>query len=70
MQKNSSQITSGPIAPAISGPKKDKEVLVFSGLIVSLAVAIGGFWYYSSIDSPASPQKPSITSYSITPRSI
>lgn len=50
MQKSSSQITSGPIAPAISGPKKDKEVLVFSGLIVSLAVAIGGFWYYSSID--------------------
>lgn len=50
MQKSSSQITSGAIARAISGPKKDKEVLVFSGLIVSLAVAIGGFWYYSSID--------------------
>ncbi len=50
MSKSPSQITSGPIAPAISGPKKDKEVLVFSGLVVSLAVIIGGFWYYSSIE--------------------
>lgn len=50
MQKGSSQVTAGPIAPAISGSKKDKEVLVFSGLIVSLAVIIGGFWYYSSIE--------------------
>jgi len=50
MQKGSSQVTAGPIAPAISGPKKDKEVLVFSALIVSLALIIGGFWYYSSIE--------------------
>ncbi|MDF0645136.1 MAG: OmpA family protein [Nitrospira sp.] len=50
MQKSPSPVTSGPIAPAISGPKKDHEVLLFSGLIVSLAVIIGGFWYYSSIE--------------------
>ncbi|SLM48141.1 conserved protein of unknown function [Nitrospira japonica] len=50
MSKSPSQVTSGPITPVISGPKKDKEVLLFSGLIVSLAVIIGGFWYYSSIE--------------------
>ena len=48
MQKGPSQITSGNIAPTISGPRKDKDVLVVSGLIVGLAVAIGAFWYYSS----------------------
>lgn len=54
MQKGPSQVTSGNIAPAISGPaKKDKEVIVVSGLIVSLAVVIGAFWYYSSNEQPA-----------------
>lgn len=50
MQKGPSQVTSGNIAPTISGPKKDKDVLVVSGLIVSLAAVIGAFWYYSSTE--------------------
>jgi len=50
MQKGPSQVTSGNIAPTISGPKKDKDVLVVSGLIVGLAAVIGAFWYYSSTE--------------------
>ncbi|BCA56076.1 hypothetical protein W02_32160 [Nitrospira sp. KM1] len=50
MQKGPSQVTSGNIAPAISAPKKDKDVFVVSGLVVSLAALIGGLWYYSSIE--------------------
>jgi peptidoglycan-associated lipoprotein len=50
MQKGPSQVTSGNIAPTISGPNKDKDVLVVSGLVVSLAAVIGAFWYYSSTD--------------------
>lgn len=50
MQKRPSQVTSGSIAPSISGPRKDKDVLVVSGLIVSLAAVIGAIWYYSSTD--------------------
>ena len=50
MQKGPSQITSGNIAPTITGPQKDKDVFVVSGLVVSLAAVIGAFWYYSSTD--------------------
>jgi peptidoglycan-associated lipoprotein len=50
MQKGPSQVTSGNIAPTISGPNKDKDVFVVSGLVVSLAAVIGAFWYYSSTD--------------------
>ena len=50
MQKSPSQITSGNIAPSISGPRKDKDVLVVSGLVVSLAAVIGAIWYYSSTE--------------------
>ena len=50
MQKGPSQVTSGNIAPTISGPNKDKDVFVISALIVSLAAVIGAFWYYSSTD--------------------
>ena len=50
MHTGPSQVTSGPIAPSISGPKKDKDVLVVSGLIASLAAVIGGIWYYSSTE--------------------
>ena len=53
MQKGPSQITSGQIAPTISGPRKDKDVLVVSGLILSLAAVIGAFWYYSSTEQTA-----------------
>jgi peptidoglycan-associated lipoprotein len=50
MHKGPSQVTSGNIAPTISGPQKDKDVLVVSGLVMSLAAIIGAFWYYSSTD--------------------
>jgi peptidoglycan-associated lipoprotein len=50
MQNGPSQITSGSIAPTISGPNKDKDVLVVSGLIVGLAAVIGAVWYYSSTE--------------------
>lgn len=50
MQKGPSQVTSGNIAPTISGPRKDKDVFVVSGLVISLAAIIGAFWYYSSTD--------------------
>jgi peptidoglycan-associated lipoprotein len=50
MQQGRSQVTSGNIAPSISAPKKDKDVLVVSGLIVSLAAVIGAIWYYSSTE--------------------
>lgn len=50
MQKGPSQVASGPIVPSISYPKKDKDVLVVSGLVVSLAAVIGAIWYYSSTE--------------------
>jgi peptidoglycan-associated lipoprotein len=50
MQKGPSQVTSGSIAPSIAGPKKDNDVLIASGLIVSLAAVIGALWYYSSTE--------------------
>ncbi len=50
MHKGPSQVTSGNITPTISGPNKDKDVFVVSGLVVSLAAVIGAFWYYSSVD--------------------
>jgi peptidoglycan-associated lipoprotein len=51
MQNVPSQVTAGNIAPAISGPAKDRDVLVVSGLVVSLAAVIGAVWYYSSTES-------------------
>jgi len=48
MQKGPSQVTSGNIAPAISGPRKEHEVVIVSGVVAALAVVIGAFWYYSS----------------------
>jgi len=59
MQKGPLQVTSGNIAPAISGPKKDKDIIVVSGLVVSLAAVIGAFWYYSSADQPYQPSSSS-----------
>jgi outer membrane protein OmpA-like peptidoglycan-associated protein len=53
MQKVPSEVTSGNIAPRLSGSKKDKDVLVVSGLIVSLAAIIGAIWYYSSKEQTA-----------------
>jgi peptidoglycan-associated lipoprotein len=57
MQKGPSQITSGAIAPSLSGPRKDKDVLVVSGLIVALAAVIGAVWYYSSTEQTAAPDQ-------------
>lgn len=53
MQKSPSQIPSGNIAPALSGSRKEKDVLVVSGLIVGLAAIIGAVWYYSSTEQGA-----------------
>lgn len=50
MQNSPSQVRTGNISPTISGPNKDKDVLVVSGLVASLAAAIGAFWYFSSTD--------------------
>jgi len=50
MQKGPSQVTSGNITPAISGPRKEHEVVIVSGVVASLAVVIGVFWYLSSTD--------------------
>jgi len=50
MQKGPSQVTSGNIAPTISGPRKEHEVVIVSGVVAALAVVIGAFWYYSSSD--------------------
>jgi peptidoglycan-associated lipoprotein len=48
MQKPSSSVSSGNISPAIVGPDKGtKEVYVVGGLVLSLAIVIGAFWYYS-----------------------
>jgi peptidoglycan-associated lipoprotein len=64
MQKSASQITSGNIAPTLSGPKKDRDVLVVSGLIVGLAAAIGAVWYYSSIEQ--SPSREPLTGVEVS----
>ncbi|HSL05032.1 MAG TPA: OmpA family protein [Nitrospiraceae bacterium] len=48
MQNPSSSVSSGNISPAIVGSDKStKEVYVVGGMVLILAVAIGGGWYYS-----------------------
>ena len=48
MQKPSSAVSSGNIAPAIVGPDKGtKEVYVVGGMVLILAVAIGALWVYA-----------------------
>ena len=66
MSKGPSQVTSGNIAPAISGPKKDKDVVVVSGLVVSLAAIIGGFWYYSSNEQMTASSQDKLTGLQVT----
>jgi hypothetical protein len=61
MQNSPSQVRTGNISPTISGPHKDKDVLVVSGLVVSLAAAIGAFWYFSSTDPRVGDQLDSST---------
>ena len=48
MNKPSSSVSSGNISPAIVGPDRStKEVYVLGGLVLSLAIVIGAFWFYS-----------------------
>src|SRR5262245_22647533 len=48
MQKPSSTVSSGNIAPAIVGPDKSaNEVYIIGGVVLGLAVVIGAFWYFS-----------------------
>ncbi|HJS67010.1 MAG TPA: OmpA family protein [Nitrospiraceae bacterium] len=48
MQKPSSAISSGNIAPAIVGPEKGvNEVYIIGGVVLGLAIVIGAFWYFS-----------------------
>jgi peptidoglycan-associated lipoprotein len=61
MQNSPSQVRTGNISPTISGPHKDKDALVVSGLVVSLAAAIGAFWYFSSTDPRVGDQLDSST---------
>ena len=62
MQKPSSSVSSGNISPAIVGPDKGtKEVYVLGGLILSLAIVIGVFWYYSGQDQPFLSKSPAET---------
>jgi peptidoglycan-associated lipoprotein len=62
MQKPSSSVSSGNISPAIVGPSKDtKEVYVVGGLVLSLAIVIGAFWYYSGQDQSFASKTPAET---------
>ena len=55
MKKPSSSVSSGNISPAIVGPDKGtKEVYVLGGLVLSLAIVIGAFWFYSGKTCPSS----------------
>ena len=48
MQKPSSAVSSGNIAPAIVGPEKGaNEVYIIGGVVLGLAIVIGAFWYFS-----------------------
>ena len=59
MEKPSSSVSSGNISPAIVGPSKDtKEVYVIGGLVLSLAIVIGAFWYYSGQDQSFASKTP------------
>lgn len=62
MQKGTSNVSSGPIAPAVIGPHKDmKEVYMLSGFVLLLAGAIGAFWYYSGLDQSLASKTPADT---------
>ncbi|MEK6762627.1 MAG: OmpA family protein [Nitrospirota bacterium] len=51
MQNPSSSVSSGTMSPVIVGSDKGtKEVYVIGGMVLTVAVAIGGFWYYSGQD--------------------
>jgi peptidoglycan-associated lipoprotein len=59
MQKPSSSVSSGNISPAIVGPDKGtKEVYLLGGLVLSLAIVIAAFWYYSGQDQSFASKTP------------
>ncbi len=59
MQKPSSSVSSGNISPAVVGPDKGtKEVYVLGGLVLSLAIVIAAFWYYSGQDQSFATKTP------------
>lgn len=67
MQKPSS-ISSGNISPAVVGPNKDmKEVYVLGGLVFSLAIVLGAFWFYSQdVAVSSTGQKDQLTDNQVT----
>lgn len=67
MQKPSS-VSSGNISPAVVGPNKDmKEVYVLGGLVFSLAIVLGAFWFYSQdVAVSSTGQKDQLTDNQVT----
>ncbi len=67
MQKPSS-LSSGNISPAVVGPNKDmKEVYVVGGLVFSLAIVLGAFWFYSQdVAVSSTGQKDQLTDNQVT----
>lgn len=55
MQKTpTATVSTGPIAPKITGPDKDmRDTYILSGLILFLAIVVASFWYYSQADEAA-----------------
>ena len=66
MQKGPSQVTSGNIAPAISGPKKEHEVVIVSGVVAALAVVFGAFWYYTSTEQITASSQTSLSASQVS----
>ncbi|TKS57849.1 MAG: hypothetical protein EWM72_03424 [Nitrospira sp.] len=47
MQKSSSQVSSGNIAPVVMGPQRDtKDVMILAGIVLFLSVLIAAAWFY------------------------
>lgn len=55
MQKTpTATVSTGPIAPKITGPDKDmRDTYILSGLILFLSIVVASFWYYSQADEAA-----------------
>ena len=69
MQKPSSSVSSGNISPAVVGSDKGtKEVYVLGGVVLSLAIVIAAFWYYSGQDQSFASKTPidSLTGAQVT----
>lgn len=55
MQKTpTATVSTGPIAPKITGPDKDmRDTYILSGLVLFLSIVVTSFWYYSQADEAA-----------------